>query len=123
MIPLTMVVTIGGVALLNALVFWLMPELTRRDLYFAVTVAPEFRDDPEGKSILRRYRGELAFLSAVALTAFIVAALRLGVLVVPGGVVIELAASFIAFYRARQHVRPHAVPPPPDGPGRRRRLI
>jgi uncharacterized membrane protein len=111
MIPITIVITIGGVAFLNAVLFWFMPELTRRDLYFAVTVPPEFRDEPEAKSILWRYRGELAFLSAVALTAFIVAALRLGVLVVPGGILIGLAASFIAFYRARQRVLPHAVPP------------
>ena len=63
MILVTIVVTIGGVALLSALLFWFMPLLTRRDLYFAVTVRPGFRLEPEGKAILQRYRGELALLS------------------------------------------------------------
>ena len=111
MIPLIIAVEIGAVGILNAVLFWFMPRLTRPDLYFAITVAPGFRDDPEAKSILRRYRTELTLLSALALTAVVVGVSRLGAGFVPGGFLVQLAALFIAFYRARQRVLPHAFPP------------
>jgi uncharacterized membrane protein len=103
--------TIGGIAILNAILFWFMPRLTRRDLYFAVTVAPAFRDEPEGRSILGRYRAELIFFSALTLTAFVTGSAWFGVGFVSTGTFLQLGASFIAFYRARQRVLPHAVPP------------
>ena len=111
MIRLTLVVTITAVGVLNTVLFWFMPRLTRHDLYFAVTVAPGFRDDSEGKSILRRYRTELVLASALALAAVVAAVSRLGVAVIPACFYMQVAASFIAFYRARRHVLPHAVPP------------
>jgi uncharacterized membrane protein len=110
-IPLIIAVTISAVGILNAVLFWFMPRLTRQDLYFAVTVAPRFRDSPEGKSILRRYRTELTLVCGLALAAAVVAVAWLGVGLVPGGFFLQLAASFIAFYRARQRVLPYAVAP------------
>lgn len=38
---------------------WLMPALTRRDLLFGVTVAPDARAQPAGQAIIRRYRVQL----------------------------------------------------------------
>jgi hypothetical protein len=64
---LIIAITIGGIAILYGFILWFMPRLTRHDLYFAVTVAPGFRDEPKGKSILHRYRIELILVSAVAL--------------------------------------------------------
>ncbi|MGH8327869.1 MAG: hypothetical protein ACRET2_14040, partial [Steroidobacteraceae bacterium] len=55
-----------GVWILSAAAHWFLPRLTRPDLYFAVTVAAEFRDSTEGRSILRRYRRGL--LGASVLT-------------------------------------------------------
>jgi uncharacterized membrane protein len=49
---------------------WLMPSLTRRDLLFGVTVAPNARALPAGGSIIRRYRIQVlgvALLFAVVL--------------------------------------------------------
>ncbi len=49
---------------------WLMPSLTRRDLLFGVTVAPDARAQPAAQSIIRRYRIQLlgvAVLFALAL--------------------------------------------------------
>jgi uncharacterized membrane protein len=103
--------TIGGIAILNAGVFWFMPRLSRRDLYFAVTVPPGLRDQSQGTSILRRYRIELIFLSVLALVAFVAGIARFGVGFVSTGHLIQVAASFIAFYRARLRVLPYAVPP------------
>lgn len=111
MVHLVITFTISGIAILNAVVFWFMPHLTRRDLYFAVTVAPAFRDEPEGRAILGRYRAELIFFSALALTAFVAGIAWLGVGFVSTGTFLQIVASFIAFYRARQRVLPHAVPP------------
>jgi uncharacterized membrane protein len=111
MVRLVITFTIGGIAILNAILFWFMPRLTRRDLYFAVTVAPAFRDEPEGRSILGRYRAELIFFSALALAAFVTGSAWFGVGFVSTGTFLQLGASFIAFYRARQRVLPHAVPP------------
>lgn len=102
MVRLVITFTIGGIAILNAVLFWFMPRLTRRDLYFAVTVAPAFRDEPEGRSILGRYRAELIFFSALALAAFVAGSAWLGVGFVSTGTFLQLGASFIAFYRARQ---------------------
>ncbi len=44
------------VLLITALLSWLMPSLTRRDLLFGVTVAGAARSSSAGRSIIRRYR-------------------------------------------------------------------
>jgi uncharacterized membrane protein len=110
-IHLIIVITIGGIAIIHALVLWFMPRLTRRDLYFAVTVVPGFRDEPESRSILRRYRIELMVASALAAVVFVVGVANFGVGFVSAGFFIQLAALFIPFYRARLRVLPYAVPP------------
>ena len=104
-------VTIGGIALLNAAILWFMPRLTRPDLYFAVTVPPGFRDEPDGKLILGRYRRELILVSVLALIVFVAGIVLVGIRFAPAGVMIQAVAGFIAFYRARNRVLPHAVQP------------
>ena len=42
--------------ILMSALFHIIPGLTRPDLFFAVTVAPEFRRTPDARRILRRYR-------------------------------------------------------------------
>jgi len=60
-------ITLLALGTLLAVAHWFIPRLTRPDLYFAVTVAPGFRDSTEGRFILRRYRRGLIGVSAVAL--------------------------------------------------------
>jgi uncharacterized membrane protein len=110
-VPLVIAITAGVVGTMHAALFWFMPRLTRPDLYFAVTVAHGFRESAEGRSILRRYRAELVLVTALALMAFIAGVFWLGVGFVPAGVFIQVAAAFLAFYRARRRVLPHSVPP------------
>ncbi|MBV8588033.1 MAG: hypothetical protein JO308_17225 [Verrucomicrobia bacterium] len=110
-ISVTLAIIVGGMAILNAVLFWFMPRLSRRDLYFAVTVAPGFRDAPEGKSMLSRYRIELVIGSLAALIVFVAGFAWFGIKFAPAGIWIQVAASFIAFYRARQRALPSAVPP------------
>ena len=62
-----------------AAVAWLIPGLTRPELYFAVTVPAEFRVTSEARRILRRYRLQVvghSLIAAVALLASYIPALR-----------------------------------------------
>jgi uncharacterized membrane protein len=104
-------VTIGGIAILNAAILWFMPRLTRPDLYFAVTVPPGFRDGPDGKVILGRYRMELILVSVLAFIVFVAGTALIGIGFAPAGPMIQVVAGFIAFYRARNRVLPRAAQP------------
>jgi uncharacterized membrane protein len=62
------------IVVITATLSWLMPSLTRRDLLFGVTVGPNARALPAGRSIIRRYRLQvlgvvLLFLVVLALLA------------------------------------------------------
>jgi uncharacterized membrane protein len=62
---------------ITATMSWLMPSLTRRDLLFGVTVPPNARALPAGRSIIRRYRIQVlavALLFAVVLVLLAVLA-------------------------------------------------
>ena len=111
MAPLIAAVTIGGFTILHAVILWFLPGLTRRDVYFAVTVAPEFRNLPDGRAILHRYRIELAAFSALAFAASFAGVQQLGIAFMPLGLVLLRAGSFAGFYRARQRVMRYAVAP------------
>lgn len=94
------------IALLN----WFTPNLTRRDLYFAVTVPPQFRDRSEGIAILRRYRAEVCAVSLLALAAIVLCS-QLAPPFTPLIIPVQLLALFPVYYRARARVLPHAVAP------------
>ncbi len=111
MAPLVLLATVGGFAILHVVIFWFLPDLTRRDVYFAVTVDPGFRDRPDGRAIRHRYRIELAAFSAVVFAAVIAGVRQLGIAFMPGALVLVHAGSFAGFYRARQRVTRYAVAP------------
>ena len=95
--------------------YYLMPRMTRSDVYFAVTVPPEFRDSAEGWSILKRYRMEVAIASVLALLV-VLSPVRMGesaysLVATLGGFLVQGAGVFLAYYRARGRVLPHAVGP------------
>jgi uncharacterized membrane protein len=104
LIPLTL-------GVLSAIAHWLMPRFTRPDLYFAVTVAPGFRDSADGRSILRRFRGEIIGVSVPALALLGALALTSAFVLAPLALVLQLGAYFAVYYRARRRVLPHAVVP------------
>ena len=110
-IQFVLAATIGALVILIAAILWFMPRLTRPDLYFAVTVPPEFRDGAEGKSILQRYRTELVLASVLALALFVGGVVWFGIGFVSVGHLIELLAGFIVFYRARRLTLQYAVQP------------
>jgi uncharacterized membrane protein len=100
---------------LNLVLFYLIPRLTRPDVYFAVTVQPEFRDSPEGCSILKRYRVEVTIFGVLALL-MVLAAIRIPepkhlTAMTMAGLILQILGVFLAYYRARGRVLPHAVAP------------
>ena len=113
-IQILIAVTMGGMAILMAAILWLMPRLTRPDLYFAVTVPPGFRDVPAAKSILRRYRAELILLTVVSLIVFVAGIVWFGIGFVSVGYMIQVISGFLAFYLARRRTLPYSVSPTND---------
>ena len=108
---LVMAVVIG----LCWVISYLIPRLTRPNLYFAVTVPPEFRDSAEGCSILKRYRVEVTIFGVLALL-IVLAAVRIPkpdylVVVTLAGLFLQGLGIFLAYYRARGRVLPHAAAP------------
>jgi len=93
---------------------YLIPRLTRPDIYFAVTVLPDFRDSAEGRAILGRYRVEVVIYGiiaiAVALSGLWIPQPSSDTLIVVG-LVLQPVGGFIAYYRARQRVQPHGMAP------------
>lgn len=82
-----------------------MPALTRPDLFFAVTVAPEFRLTADARRIMRRYRAILGCATAAAL------ALQFAPSLAFGGLLILPAGYLWAIVDAHRRARPYAVKP------------
>jgi uncharacterized membrane protein len=103
------------VIVVSLVLYYLLPRMTRPDVYFAVTVPTDFRDSVEGWSILKRFRVEVAIVSVFALLIAL-SPLRMGgsdyaQVLTLGGFFLQGAGVFVAYYRARRRVLPHAVAP------------
>lgn len=94
---------------LEGAIFYFLPNWTRRDLYFAVTVDPAFRRTEEGQSILSRYRRQVMVHVLIALA--LVALWRGHVLLWQMGILWIIGGATVAFLRARREVMPHAAKP------------
>ena len=57
----------AGIIILLWVLFVYLPRWTRPDIYFGVTVRPEFRKTPQAAQIQRRYRRHVAFHSLIGL--------------------------------------------------------
>jgi uncharacterized membrane protein len=100
--------TMLGFIALVAVSSHLAPQLTRRDIFFGVTVPSGFRDGPVARTVSRRYAVEIWFLAAVA--AAIVATSPMPF--VSGPMLLgQTVGASVAFARAWSSVRPHAVAP------------
>jgi uncharacterized membrane protein len=100
-----------ALGLLSAVAHWFVPRLTRSDLYFAVTVAPGFRDSTEGRLILRLFRRGLIGASVPALTVLAAVVLTSALPLAPFALLLQLGAYFAVYYQARRRVLPHAIVP------------
>jgi uncharacterized membrane protein len=97
-----------GFIVLVAASIHLAPQLTRREIFFGVTVSPGFRDGPVARSVSRRYAMEIWGFAFVA--AALVGTSPMPLISGPM-LVTQTIGGFIAFSRARRAVRPNAVAP------------
>lgn len=100
--------TMLGFIALVAVTSHLAPQVSRRDIFFGITVSPGFREGPVARSVARRYAIEVWGLAMMA--AVIVGTEPLPVLTGPMLIAQTIGGAF-AFSRARQVARPHAVAP------------
>lgn len=110
----TFLLTLALVVVLLGTLYVLMPILTRPDVFFSVTVVPEFRRGEEGRQIIRGYRLWVVVASLVGLTGVALAGRSpepspwAMTVVLP-----QLVAATAGFLLARRRVQPHAVAPAP----------
>jgi uncharacterized membrane protein len=88
-----------------------LPHLSRRDEFFAVTVVPSFRKTADARRILRSYRSRLLGASLLALGVLSVLAVLRGEQWTSLPFLLLVAGQFIATVRANKAVRPFAVSP------------
>ncbi len=98
------------VAFLGGLFFWL-PRLSHRELFFAVTVRADFAESGEGQAILRAYGGRviLVTLAVAALVVWGAVTMRLWLALL--ALLVQIAGCFWAFLGARARTLGHAVAP------------
>ncbi|MGE5327449.1 MAG: DUF1648 domain-containing protein [Deltaproteobacteria bacterium] len=108
-IPL-MVVMISTV-ILSGFLLYKLPGLTRPDIFFSVTIQPDFRESESAQAIVARYRREIVLHSLIGIALIVLVVL----LRIPGALVVGLLwqvfGFFIAFLRARAKVMPQAAEP------------
>ncbi len=98
--------------LLCVAVFWWAPLWSRRGLFFSVTVPGSFRDSPEGRAVLSRYRRGLLVLSLLALGAFVgVMATSTSLWAWQVPYLFYLVGACVLFSRIRGEVMPFQVAP------------
>lgn len=84
------------------------PQLTRRDIFFGVTVPPSFREGPVARAVSRQYAAEIWGLAAVAAVIVVTSPMPF----VSGSMLLgQTIGASVAFARAWSRVRPHAVVP------------
>jgi len=86
----------------------LAPYLTPRDIFFGVTVSPEFRAGAFARRVSRRYAVEVWLLAIAAAAIVVTSPMPL----VSGGMLLgQTVGASVAFARAWSAVRPHAAVP------------
>lgn len=98
-----------AVLLLLAVFFHYLPEITRPDIFFAVTVRPSFRATPEARQIVRRFRATVWVHSLIGLAVVCVAFGVRSPLIPLVGIDWQIAGITHAFLRARRETIPHAA--------------
>lgn len=94
---------------LAAAIQYVLPALTRPDLFFGITVNAAFRSSAEGAAVLRRYRTQV-LISAVLAIAVALAAAK-STLAPPVAIVTVAFGWALAYFGARRRVMPHAATP------------
>jgi uncharacterized membrane protein len=88
-----------------------MPQLTRRDIFFSVTVAPEFRASIEAREILGDYRRGIVIVTLITLALTSVIAPKGSGLIGATLLMLELIAALACFVRAHRRAMAHVTAP------------
>jgi uncharacterized membrane protein len=105
------IVALFSMAVLEALIFWMLPEWSRPGIYFAVTVAPEFRATAEAGQILQRYRLQAMMHVAVGCGLVLAGSVAERWPLLTIGLAWLAFGPLVAFLMGRERVMPHAVKP------------
>jgi uncharacterized membrane protein len=105
---------IGGEIVLIGLMFHFLPQITRTDLFFAVTVDPAFRSSSDARRVVRQFRIAVWIHSLIAIGMVLVGVVFDILPFVILAIVWQIAGEFVAFLRARKRVLPHAVAAVPN---------
>lgn len=87
--------------MLAGLLLHLIPQLTRADLFFAVTVAPEFRPTPAARRIMLMFRSIVWISTLAAIALAVVTQMKML------AVILQLAGFLLAFLSARNQALNH----------------
>lgn len=102
---------LGGLILMLAVLFHYLPEITRRDIFFAITVDPAFRAAGEARRILRQFRVAM-WVNSIVAVGIVFAGVVSGNEWIPLiGVLWQVATMLPAFLHARKQTMPHAATP------------
>lgn len=93
---------------LTLFLLWILPTLSRPDLFFGVTVQQDFRESPEGRGILRRYRWIVLLSGAVATGVLFPPAKGLGIV---ASVLLLAGGGVFAWAVSHRSARGHAAAP------------
>lgn len=100
--------TMLGFVVLVAIASHLAPYVTRRDVFFGVTVSSDFPHAPAGRAISRRFAAEVWVLALVAAALVVTSPMP----IISGPMLLaQTIGASVAFVNARRKVRPHAVVP------------
>jgi uncharacterized membrane protein len=95
--------------ILVAAVFSVLPSFSAPDLFFGVTVSPDFAGGREGRSALLRYRAFIWSQGLLTLALLPIAGAADRQIIFVAGVVGQLVGACIAFARAHGAVLPHSI--------------
>ncbi|MBK5295127.1 MAG: hypothetical protein JJE04_26055, partial [Acidobacteriia bacterium] len=87
-----------------------LPVLSRREIFFGVTVPPRYLSSAEARRILLRYRVPVWVASLTALVMFWIGTSQHSAFLRSTGLLVPVCASFVAWAQAHKQVRPHAEP-------------
>lgn len=100
------------IALVAAVLYWL-PLWRRGNLWFGVTLGPDFRATLEAKKTLRWYRMGIGVLSALALLLTVLAVQFSVVWLLPAAIPLQAIGACAVFAMARRRVWPCSGPVAP----------
>jgi uncharacterized membrane protein len=104
-------IDIAIVALVGLLLHW-VPLWRRHNLWFGVTVPPDFSDTSQARLVLRRYRRWVWLLTLVAVACVLAAGALHASVLMAAGPIIQAVGAAAAFAVVRRSVLPFAAQSP-----------